>query len=82
MTKFKSTPFRIERVEVEKETANSVYIAGRRYNKSSDYHSFHDTFLAAQAHEAKKAAENVSAAKRKVEYREEELRKILAWREA
>lgn len=38
----------IKNVEVEKETASSIWINGRRNAKRSDYHNYFDTFQEAK----------------------------------
>jgi hypothetical protein len=78
MIKFKTGGGRnlIEPVEVEKETASSVWINGRRNNKRSGYDSYFDTWEEAKAYLLEQAERKVAGRRRSLEAANGELGNI------
>jgi len=57
----------IEPVEVERETASSVWINGRRNAKITDWRCYHDTWGEAKAYLLKLAESKLNSARRSLE---------------
>jgi len=63
----RSRVIRVEVVEVEKETADFVWIKGRRRRKESQYEQYHDTFDDAKLYLITRHLNSVSDAKNRLQ---------------
>jgi hypothetical protein len=69
---------KIEEVEVERETASSIWINGRRNSKVGDFYMYFDTWDDAHAFLKKRCDEKVAYAKNQVLVQEKDQQKVLA----
>ena len=79
MKKFKTHNYfdpKIDIVEVDRETAGMVFIKNRRYSKSSDFHSFFDTYEEAYAHLVRVNTKRVAMAQEKLDWAASRLAKV------
>lgn len=79
MKKYKAQGYifaRIDEVNVERETASSVWIGGRRYLKISGYESFFDTWEEAHIYLVGEAQNKVDLARRVLDKKCSELEKL------
>ena len=58
---------KIEEVEVDRETESSVWVNGNRLQKSTEYHTYHDTWDAAHSYLLERAKNKVEYARRQLE---------------
>lgn len=70
MIKFRTGGFRnnqIEEIEVERETANSVWVDGSRHAKDTSWHKYFDSWDAAHAYLLGKAESDLESARKSLE---------------
>jgi len=82
MTKYRIWFDEIERVEIDRETAASVFIGSRRKAKISDGGGFFDTFNDAKRYWVLTAEGNVGSLRRRLKSAEIRLVKAMAYDEA
>lgn len=71
----------IEPIEIEKSTASSVWINGRRNAKRTEYHNYFDTWADAHTYLLKKAEQSVESCRRHLEVEKGALGNIKGLRE-
>lgn len=78
--KYKTYFESIQKVEIDKETKDSVWLNGNKYSvrKINSYESYHDTFNEAKEYLKQKQLKEIESLKNSIKYYEDKLEKIEA----